>query len=370
MTPDGKAARALRLLCIAPMMKYTDRHFRYFIRLMSRRTFLFTEMIPSGAIANGQAARFLVHHSDETPVAAQFGGNHPQHLALCAKRAKEYGYTEVNLNAGCPSERVKNGAFGACLMKSPRVLKELMQAMAEASQLPVSIKMRVGVDEMDSYEFLSDLTSTVAESGCRIFYIHARKAWLNGLNPKQNRTVPVLQHEKVFRLKRDFPHLTIIINGGIQSFSEVPALVQHTDGVMIGRTAYENPLMFMEADSRLFGEADPVAGIPHLVERITAYMQADTAMYGTPVRHFAQHLLKFFHGFPGVAEYRRKLTQSVFSPIITDKKSFSLNPIHPFRIPKAMPPFPADKQEILRLMAELRSKLESHNKAYYQTQPL
>jgi len=233
----GQADRRWRL-CVAPMMDCTDRHCRYFHRLITRRARLYTEMVTTGALLHGDVPRHLDFNDEEHPVALQLGGSEPDELAHCAKLAARWGYDEINLNCGCPSERVQHGAFGACLMAEPALVADCVKAMHEAAGLPVTVKHRIGIDRTESYEFVRDFVGTVAErGGCGVFIVHARNAWLKGLSPKQNREVPPLRHDAVHRLKLDFPALSIVINGGIQTESEIAAHFLHVDGVMVGREA-------------------------------------------------------------------------------------------------------------------------------------
>ena len=237
------------------MMDWTDAHFRRFARICSRRALLYTEMVPAEGLWHAGAERFLVDERDLAPVAVQFGGSEPLRLAHAAAQAEAYGYAEVNLNVGCPSDRVKSGRFGACLMAEPEQVAELVAAMGEATRLPVTVKTRIGIDELDSYEHLAGFVETVAGAGCGRFIVHARKAWLSGLSPKQNREIPPLDYDRVRRLKADFPHLEVVLNGGIADLEAAAGLLEEVDGVMLGRSAYQNPGLLEAVDRRLFGEA-------------------------------------------------------------------------------------------------------------------
>jgi tRNA-dihydrouridine synthase A len=321
-----------RSLAVAPMLDYTDRHFRWFVRRITRRTLLYTEMVTSGAVLHGgDRERFLGFDEDEHPVALQLGGSDPRELAICARLGAERGYDEINLNVGCPSDRVQNGRFGACLMAEPTLVADCVKAMRDAVDVPVTVKHRIGIDERDSYEALCDFVGTVAAAGCDVFIVHARKAWLSGLSPKENRTVPPLRYDVVHRLKRDFPGLTIVLNGGIESLDAVQAQLAHVDGVMMGRAAYHVPWVLAEADVRIFvavqaGRPGPaVAKVESLArppearspatrftrrtvaEAMLPYLEAQAAT-GVPVSRVTRHLLGLFHDVPGARAWRRALS--------------------------------------------------------------
>ncbi len=240
------------------MLDWTDRHCRYFHRLLSEHALLYTEMVTTGAIIHGKAD-YLAYNDEEHPLALQLGGSNPTDLAHCAKLAQDRGYDEVNLNVGCPSDRVQNGRFGACLMGEAELVAQCVSAMREVVDIPVTVKTRIGIDEQDSYQFLTDFIGTVSEKGgCDDFTIHARKAWLSGLSPKENREIPPLDYPRVYQLKRDFPHLTMAVNGGVKTLAEIEAHLEHLDGAMVGREAYQNPYMMVELDQRLFGSNKPL----------------------------------------------------------------------------------------------------------------
>lgn len=302
-----------RRLCIAPMMEYTDRHDRYILRLLSRHTLLYTEMLTTGAILNGDHERFLAHHPCEHPLAVQLGGSDPTALAQCSRIAADAGYDEVNLNVGCPSKRVKSGRFGACLMTEPALVAECVGAMGEAAALPVTVKTRIGVDEHDSYEALAQLVETVSGAGCTTWIIHARKAWLNGLSPKENRSLPPLNYEIVHRLKRDFPDLEIILNGGIQTLEDVQFHLERTDGVMMGREAYRNPYLLSNADALIFGDEHPVPSRQEVVERVIPYVESQMLL-GVPLTRITRHLLGLFQGRPGAKSWRRHISENAHKP--------------------------------------------------------
>ena len=290
------------------MMDYTDRHFRYFIRLMSRHARLYTEMLTTGALLHGDPRRFLAFHPAEHPLALQLGGSEPEQLAACMRLAKDYGYDEVNLNAGCPSDRVQQGRFGACLMNEPALVKECVAAMTAAAPLPVTVKTRIGVDERDSYPELVDFIGTVAEGGCRSFIIHARKAWLKGLSPKENREIPPLRYDVAAALKRDFPALTVVVNGGVQTLEAMERHLGSFDGVMVGREAVSNPYLFADVDRRFF---DPAAPVPSRTEVLQAWMPylAAQLQEGVPLQRMTRHALGLFHGCPGARQWRRHLSK-------------------------------------------------------------
>ena len=297
-------------LSVAPMLDWTDRHCRFFHRQLTRRTLLYTEMITTGALLFGDAQGHLRYNEAEHPVALQLGGSDPAALARCARLAQQHGYDEINLNVGCPSDRVQNGAFGACLMATPRLVADCMKAMLDAVPTPVTIKHRIGIDEMDSYDALTRFVGTVAESGCQTFIIHARKAWLQGLNPKQNREIPPLDYETIYRLKQDFPDLEIIINGGIETLDEAETHLARVDGVMIGRAAYHNPWMLADADRRLFGAENPVKSRAEAVEAMIPYLEAYLQEDGGKASHVTRHMLGLFNGRPGARKWRRSLSEN------------------------------------------------------------
>jgi tRNA-dihydrouridine synthase A len=293
---------------VAPMMDYTDRHFRYFTRLMSRHTRLYTEMLTTGALLHGDPRRFLEFHAAEHPLALQLGGSEPAQLAACARIAADYGYDEVNLNAGCPSDRVQQGRFGACLMNEPRLVKECVAAMRAASPLPVTVKTRIGVDERDSYDELKDFIGTVVEGGCSIFIIHARKAWLKGLSPKENREIPPLRYDVAAALKRDFPALTVVVNGGVQTLEAMQRHLGAFDGVMVGREAVSNPYLFADVDQRFFDPAAPVLSRTEVLNAWLPYLAAQL-QEGVPLQRMTRHALGLFHGCPGARQWRRHLSE-------------------------------------------------------------
>jgi len=296
-----------RALCVAPMMDWTDRHCRYFHRLLAPSAWLYTEMLTTGAILHGDRDHLLQYNPEEHPVALQLGGSEPDELAASARIAVDYGYDEINLNAGCPSDRVQQGRFGACLMLEPVQVRDCLAAMLDAVDVPVTIKCRLGVDEHDSYDYFRDFVGTVAESGITTVIAHARKAWLEGLSPKQNREIPELQYGWVQRLKREMPGLEIIINGGITSLHEVLAQLQKVDGVMLGRAAYQDPWLLARCQQTLFGSAP--ASRAAVIEAYSAYLQRQIAL-GVPAKHVVRHVLGLFHGQPGGRHWRRYLSEN------------------------------------------------------------
>ena len=295
------------------MMDWTDRHCRYLLRLLSRGALLYTEMVPTGAILHGDRARFLDFDPAERPVALQLGGADPRDLAACARHAEAWGYDEVNLNVGCPSDRVQQARFGACLMAEPELVGRCVAAMRAAVDLPVTVKSRIGIDDQDDYADLQRFVDVVAAAGCRSFTVHARKAWLDGLSPKENREIPPLNYDRVYRLKAERPDLEIVINGGIRSLDEAEAHLARVDGVMIGRAAYQNPCLLAEADRRLFGAPAPAVGRQAVVEAMIAYTRRETAR-GVPVKSITRHMLGLFNGLPGARAWRRSLSETAHRP--------------------------------------------------------
>ncbi len=295
------------------MMDRTDRHFRYFLRRLTRRTLLYTEMVTTWAVLRGDREHLLGFDPDEKPLALQLGGDDPEALAACARIAEDLGYDEVNLNVGCPSERVQKGSFGACLMAAPRIVADAVAAMRAAVALPVTVKHRIGIDDLDSYELLARFVATVAEAGCDRFSVHARIAWLSGLSPKENREVPPLRYPDVYRLQRDFPRLAIEINGGVGSLDEAEEHLEHVDGVMIGRAAYDDPYLFATADQRIFDDESPSASRREAVEEMVPYLER-WHRQGLPVARVTRHMLQLFAGRPGARAWRRSLSEAAPRP--------------------------------------------------------
>ncbi|NMD50839.1 tRNA dihydrouridine(20/20a) synthase DusA [Shewanella sp. DNRA4] len=297
-----------RTFSIAPMLDWTDRHYRYFARLMSANALLYTEMVTTGAILHGRGD-YLAYNQEEHPLALQLGGSNPAELARCAKLAAERGYDEVNLNVGCPSDRVQNGRFGACLMAEPELVAECVDAMKQVVDIPVTVKTRIGIDEQDSYEFLTHFIDTVMAKGCSEFIIHARKAWLQGLSPKENREIPPLDYERVYQLKRDYPTLNISINGGITSLEQAQTHLQHLDGVMVGREAYQNPYMLSQVDQLLCGSQKTVISREAVIEAMVPYIEAHLQAGGR-LNHITRHMIGLFQGLPGARAWRRYLSEN------------------------------------------------------------
>jgi len=294
---------------VAPMMDWTDRHCRVFHRLMTRRARLYTEMLTTGAIVHGDRARLLGFDQSEHPVALQLGGSDPRDLATAAKIGEDFGYDEINLNVGCPSDRVKDGRFGACLMAEPALVAEGVAAMKRAVKIPVTVKCRIGIDDQDPEVALDVLARGVIAAGADALIVHARKAWLNGLSPKENRDIPPLDYDRVYRLKAALPNVSIIINGGIGSIAEVKAHLGHVDGVMLGRAAYQDPWRLLTVDSELFGEAAPHAGMKDVFEAMMPYIEEQLAL-GTRLHSMTRHFVGAFHGVPGARAFRRHLAEN------------------------------------------------------------
>jgi len=292
---------------VAPMMDWTDKHCRYFFRLLSSFTQLYTEMITSKAILRGDKNQLLDYNSREHPLVLQLGGSDPKEMAQCSRIAKQWGYDEVNINVGCPSDRVLSGSFGACLMKEPDLVASCVESMIDASDIPVSVKSRIGIDDMETYDQLSDFVARIHEKGCQHFIIHARKAWLQGLSPKENRTIPPLNYPWVYQLKKDFPQLKITLNGGITECNEVVEHLGHVDGVMLGRAIYHQPYLLADIDSRVFGKK----GISRTREQVLVdYMSyiKKQLKEGVPIRAMTRHILGLYHGQNNAKFFRRLLS--------------------------------------------------------------
>ncbi|MGO1118600.1 tRNA dihydrouridine(20/20a) synthase DusA [Rhodovibrionaceae bacterium A322] len=308
-----------RRLSVAPMMDWTDRHCRYFLRLISRQALLYTEMVTTGAVLYGPRHRFLRYDTTEHPVALQLGGSDPEALHEVSAIADAYGYDEINLNVGCPSDRVQSGRFGACLMAEPELVRDCIEAMGRASKAPVTVKSRIGIDDQEDYEDLVRFIETVAQSGCRSFTVHARKAWLQGLSPKQNREIPPLRYELVHRLKADYPQLEIIINGGFTSLEMAEEHLAgnaeglHLDGVMIGRAAYQTPYLLADVDQRFFGSTEQPRSREAVAEAFVPYVR-DQMEQGVPLKSMTRHILGLFNGLPGAKAWRRHLSEEAHLP--------------------------------------------------------
>lgn len=301
-------------LSVAPMLDWTDRHCRYFHRLLSTQALLYSEMVTTGALLHGDVARHLRYNAEEHPLALQLGGSEPADLARCARLGEQWGYDEINLNCGCPSERVQRGAFGACLMNEPALVADCVKAMLDAVQLPVTVKHRIGIDRGDSYGLVRDFVGHLSQAGCRTFIVHARNAWLKGLSPKENREVPPLRYDVVHQLKRDFPHLVFVINGGLTRSAQISEQLQQVDGVMLGREAYRNPWWLSEWDSLFFDDGArlpaPAISREQVEEQMVLYMEREAAGSGTPWTAIARHMLGLRHGLPGARRWRQVWSDS------------------------------------------------------------
>ena len=298
--------------CVAPMMDWTDRHCRFFHRQLSQHARLYTEMVTTPALMHGNVPRHLDFEAAEHPVALQLGGSETDELAHCARLAAKWGYAEVNLNCGCPSERVQRGAFGACLMAEPLLVRDCVRAMVDALAgvpIPVTVKHRIGIDKTDSYDFVRDFAGIVSEGGANVFMVHARSAWLKGLSPKENREIPPLRYDFAAQLKRDFPQLTFVVNGGITSHADAARQLETSDGVMIGRHAYHQPWSLHAVDELFFGAMPATQTRLDVVDAMHAYAARETAR-GVPLRHITRHMLGLFQGLPGARTWRRMLSDS------------------------------------------------------------
>lgn len=296
-------------ISVAPMMNWTDRHCRYFHRLISPNAKLYTEMITTGALIHGAAERFLRFDESEHYVALQLGGSNPEDLAIAAKMGQEAGYDEINLNCGCPSDRVQNGFFGACLMGNPELVAQCFTAMQNAVSIPVTIKCRIGIDDQDDYAFLENFVRINADAGCKTFIIHARKAWLSGLSPKENREIPPLLYDRVYKIKQDFPNLEIIINGGILNTKQTTEHLKHCDGVMIGREAYQNPYVLAEIEQEIFNNSN-ILTREEIAKKMTEYAARQKEKYDTPVKSITRHILGLYQNQIGAKAWRRHLSEN------------------------------------------------------------
>lgn len=308
MNKNSKPAFSRRI-AIAPMLDWTDRFFRYFFRQISREAWLYTEMVTTGALLNNAPERFLRYDACEHPLALQLGGSDPQALAQCAKLAEAWGYDEVNLNVGCPSERVQSGSFGACLMAEPQLVADCVKAMRDTVSIPVTVKHRIGINKIEDYQFVADFVGAVAQAGCTTFIIHARNAVLKGLTPKENRDIPPLKYDYVYRIKQDFPQLEIIINGGIKTFNEIDKHLAHVDGVMIGREAYHNPYLFAQCDQHFYQQANPSTSRDAVLEKMRPFI-AENLIAGVPLQYMLKSILGLYQGVPGSRHWRRILSDT------------------------------------------------------------
>lgn len=297
---------------VAPMLNWTDRHCRYFHRLMTKKSLLYTEMVTTGAILHGDQKHHLYFKADENPVALQLGGSDPEDLKLSAKIAEDYGYTEINLNCGCPSDRVQKGRFGACLMIEPELVAECFDAMQSSVSIPVTIKNRIGIDHQDDYEFTHRFIDIISQAGCKTFIVHARKAWLSGLSPKENREIPPLDYDRVYALKNDFQDLQIILNGGIQTAEEGLDVKKNLDGVMLGRAAYHSPFILNAVDHLYFGEEVSEKTPFDILSELKPYVEEELSN-GVRLHHIGRHLLGIFNGYPKSRQWRRYLSENMFA---------------------------------------------------------
>lgn len=311
---ETKQSKELPEVSIAPMMDWTDRHCRYFLRQISPHVRLYTEMVTTGAIMHGDHERFLRFDASEHPIALQLGGSDPEDLAKCAEIGEKSGYDEINLNCGCPSDRVQSGRFGACLMREPDHVATCIAAMQAAVQAPVTVKCRIGIDDQDDFAFLDSFVGRIADKGCTKFVIHARKAWLNGLSPKENREIPPLMYDRAAAIKQKYPHLRIILNGGIKTVEGIKAaLAMGLDGVMIGREAYHNPYLLADIEREIFGN-EQIVSREEVARRMVSYIDQQAEAYGTPVKSITRHMTGLYHEIPGARTWRRALSTLPHEP--------------------------------------------------------
>ena len=298
------------LVSIAPMMDWTDKHCRYFYRLISKNVQLYTEMITTKAILRGDKNRLLDFNDGENPLVLQLGGSDPKEMAECAIIAEDWGYDEVNINVGCPSDRVLSGSFGACLMKEPKLVAQCVEAMIERCGIPITVKHRIGIDDMESYDQLSDFVSLISQKGCQHFIVHARKAWLTGLSPKENRTIPPLNYPWVYQLKKDFPKLKFTINGGIETCQDIAGHLDQVDGVMLGRSIYHNPFLLEQIEVEIFKSKESTLDREHILRQYMSYI-AEQSKLGVPVRSMSRHILGLYHGEANAKLFRRLLSGKI-----------------------------------------------------------
>ena len=298
------------LVSVAPMMDWTDKHCRYFYRLISKNVQLYTEMITTKAILRGDKNRLLDFNDGENPLVLQLGGSDPKEMAKCAIIAEDWGYDEVNINVGCPSDRVLSGSFGACLMKEPKLVAQCVEAMIERCDIPITVKHRIGIDDMESYDQLSDFVSLISQKGCQHFIVHARKAWLTGLSPKENRTIPPLNYPWVYQLKKDFPKLKFTINGGIETCQDIAGHLDQVDGVMLGRSIYHNPFLLEQIEVEIFKSKESTLDREYILRQYMSYI-AEQSKLGVPVRSMSRHILGLYHGEANAKLFRRLLSGKV-----------------------------------------------------------
>lgn len=302
-----------RRFTAAPMMEWSDTHCRSFWRLLTKEAVLYTEMVTTGALLHGDRQRFLAFNPQEHPLALQLGGSDPKALAECTRIAEDWGYDEANLNCGCPSDRVQNNMIGACLMAEPELVADCIAKMQNAVSIPVTVKHRIGIDDMEDYEGLHHFVKTIAATGCKTFIVHARKAWLKGLSPKENREIPPLQYDKVIQLKQDFPQLEIIINGGITSLEQSTTLLEQLDGVMLGREIYHNPYLLANVDQVIYGSNRPIVSREEIMEAFTQYA-AEQLQKGIRLNYMTRHILGLYQGLPGARKFRRVISEEAHRP--------------------------------------------------------
>ncbi len=322
MRPHSNTEHKSHRFCLAPMMTWSDRHCRYFWRLMTKHSVLYTEMITSGALIHGDRDRFLQYNAEEHPIALQVGGHDPKALAECAQMAEQWGYDEINLNCGCPSDRVQSGKIGAILMSEPTVVADCVRAMKAVCKIPVTIKHRIGIDDMEDYPDMHRFVVACADAGCDTFIVHARKAWLKGLNPKENREIPPLKYELVYRLKQEHPELNIVINGGITTCEQSLNLLNNVDGVMIGREAYNNPFFLNDIDAQLYGDTRPQLSRKEILEAYMEYCDrqiSEGEAIGTRLDHMTRHILGLYHAQPRARLYRKYITENAKQPGATSQ---------------------------------------------------
>ena len=314
-------SKLMSIIAIAPMLDWSDRHYRYFMRQITKKTILYTEMIVADAILHGNLERLLEFDNVEKPVVVQLGGSDPQKLVLASQKCQEYGYDAINLNVGCPSDRVKSGNFGACLMHDGRLVAECIKAMQDSVNIPITIKHRIGLDYNDDYSFFRDFVATIAESGCKHFVIHARNAILSGLSPKQNREIPPLKYEYVYRLKQEMPELEVLINGGIKTVEEIQEHLKYVDGVMLGREAYHNPYLFANFDQTFYGrENQDILSREQIAANMLGYIEEWAAIPGFPLHHITRHMIGLYHGCNNAKIWRHQLTNEMIK--INDIKTY------------------------------------------------
>ena len=313
MTQHATATTIDRRFSIAPMLDWTDRHARYFFRLLTKNALLYTEMVTTGAIIHGDRERHLQFNKAEHPVAVQLGGSNLNELSLCSRICEDYGYDEINLNVGCPSDRVQSGAFGACLMAQPKLVAACYDAMSQACKIPVTIKCRIGIDDQDEYEDLQRFIHTVSQAGCSTFIVHARKAWLKGLSPKENRDIPPLNYQRVYQLKEEFPELEIILNGGITTIDECQVHLTKVDGVMMGREAYHNPYCLTQIDNCLYSDNKVIPSRREIIDQLLPYIEQLIAE-GGHLKYISRHILGIFQGVMGARAWRRYISENAHKP--------------------------------------------------------